>query len=172
MRPHPTTQRGFTVIELMAVVVIVGILIAIGAPNLQDFVVRSRVKTASTDLHFALTFARSEAVKRNAQIDVVPVNASDWSQGWSVRSGGTTLSQYQAYENVTFTSRDATCTAAAAAPTVSFAGTGRSTSATGNCFVLTATNRPTIPARCVMISPSGRPNVRFDKDADPSDGCV
>jgi type IV fimbrial biogenesis protein FimT len=167
-------QRGFTIIELMTVVVIVGILATIGAPSLRDFVIRNRVKTASTDLHFTLTFARSEAVKRNAQVDVVPVSTSDWSQGWSVRVNGTTdnLASYQAYENVTFAARDATCTSAAAVSTVSFLGTGRTTSANGNCFVLTATGYATIRARCIMISPSGRPNVRFDNDADPSDGCA
>lgn len=163
---------GFTIIELMTVIVIVGILATFAAPNLREMVFRTRVKTAASDLHTSLMFARSEAVKRNATIDVVPTGG-DWAQGWTVQVSGpaTVLMTFESYDSIAVEARDAgTCAVAGATATVSFAGTGRS-SATDSCLVFSVTGFAAIPVRCVVISPSGRPSVLLDKDSDSTDGC-
>ena len=167
--------RGFTIIELMIVMVIVGVLATIAAPSMRDIVVRTRLKTAASDLHVSLTFARSEAIKRNNTISVIPANAADWSRGWRVEFAGPpiqVLARQDAYQEIAFATTDA-ANAAIALASLSFAGTGRC--AIANCpgvaFVLTAANSPTIRARCVILDPSGRAAVRTDRDGNPANGC-
>jgi type IV pilus assembly protein PilE len=51
MRPNPFDKtRGFTLIEIMIVVLIVAILTAIAIPSYQDYVIRSRITQAISGL--------------------------------------------------------------------------------------------------------------------------
>ena len=168
------SAAGFTIIELMIVLVIVAVMVSLAGPNVRDLIVRIRLKTAASDLHTSLTLARSEAIKRNAGIQVVPVSAANWALGWSVRvqASGDVLSQQQSYPSVTFVSTNAAY-AATAVPSVTFSGTGRETGSAGAgvAFVIQSTEHPQIKARCVVLDPSGRPAVRQDADTNPANGC-
>lgn len=169
-----TRSPGFTIIELMIVLVMIGVMVAIAAPSMRDLVVRMRVKGAASDLHTSLVLARSEAIKRNAGMQLVPVNAADWALGWSVRvqASGVVLTRQEAFPNVTFTTANAAYTATAV-PTVNFSGTGRETGSAGAgiAFVLSSATFANIQARCVTLDPSGRPAVRQDRDFNAANGC-
>ncbi len=166
--------QGFTIIELMAVMVVVAILATLAAPNLREMIARVRLKTAAGDLHTSLFYARSEAIKRNAGVTIVPVDATDWSKGWSVQiqAGGTVLARQDPYPQIAVSTRNAAYVATSV-PSVIFSGSGRETGGggAGIAFVFTSPQSPTSPARCVVLDPSGRPKVSQDGNGDPSDGC-
>jgi type IV fimbrial biogenesis protein FimT len=80
----PRRASGFTLIELMVVLAIIVILGAAAAPSFSAMIANQRARAASTDLYAALTLARSEAIKRNLPVSLVPVSADNWSAGWRI----------------------------------------------------------------------------------------
>ncbi len=64
----PMNQKGFSLIELMIVVAIVGVLAAIGIPAYQDHVIRSQVSSAVMELA-----AGQVGVDNNKAIRVKPL---------------------------------------------------------------------------------------------------
>jgi len=73
-------QGGFTLIELMFTIVIVGVLLALSGPNLRDFMRNSRITSSANDLLGDLHVARTEAIKRRQTVTLCAssnANASD-----------------------------------------------------------------------------------------------
>lgn len=79
-----TTQKAFTLYELMITLAIVGVGLAVGVPNFQQYTANSRMTTTANDLHAALHLARSEAPRAKADITVC---ASSDSMGAATCSG-------------------------------------------------------------------------------------
>ena len=163
-------NTGFTLIELLIVVTILGVLAAVGTPSLQFLIANYRLKTAATDLHTTFILTRSEAVKRNDSVTITPASTSDWSLGWTVQIGSEVLATQDPYQNLNFSPRNAAY-GSKTVNSVTFNGTGRENSTDGVAFVITSSSLSTLPARCVILDPSGRPAVRADKDNDSADGC-
>jgi type IV fimbrial biogenesis protein FimT len=63
-------QRGFTLIELMITLAVMGVLVTLAAPSFYDFILMQRLKAASQQFVTDMQFARSEAAARNQPVRV------------------------------------------------------------------------------------------------------
>jgi type IV fimbrial biogenesis protein FimT len=78
-------NRGFTLVELMIGVVIVAVLLGVAAPSFRSFILDQQLRATTADLRIAVTRARSEAVKRNRVVQLLP-SAGGWNSGWRIPS--------------------------------------------------------------------------------------
>ena len=145
-------QRGFSLVEVMVVIAIMGIVAAIAAPNMAAMIRTQRLKTAAFDMFSSLSFARSEAIKRNTVVRIQPVDPANWVFGWRVTDSNNNLLRdqtgwAQATETPTFN--------IAGPAVVSFNSAGRLTSPEG-VFALTSSAVDASKHRCVTVELSGR----------------
>ncbi len=151
------TCNGFTLLELLVVITILGILSAIAVPSLSSFAANQRIKSVSYDLMSAFVGARSEAMKRNASVTVTPTTASsvtNWQNGWAAASGGTTLNQHAALSGMTVVCKSGTAVVTTC-PTLTYNSSGRLSGTTAPAIQVTGTS--SIYVRCITIDLSGRP---------------
>lgn len=60
--------KGFTLIELMVTIAVAAILVGIAIPSFRNLIVSNRLNTLATEMVDAVSFARSESVKRNSPV--------------------------------------------------------------------------------------------------------
>ena len=58
-------ERGFSLIELLVVIVLLGLVVMVGMPAMQDWLERYRVRTAAQSLAADMQLQRMRAVSRN-----------------------------------------------------------------------------------------------------------
>jgi type IV fimbrial biogenesis protein FimT len=163
-------QIGFTLIELMVAVSVVGVLIAVGLPAMREMRLNQEVRTAASDFHLGLLLARSEAIKRNTNVDMA--YNTNWEGGWDVEvAGGSPVIRTQdAFANIDIDCDVDNDGSADICPSqVRFNRTGRPTSFVD--FWIYVNGNAQVSPRCVRISLSGVPKVILDNDFDPTNGC-
>lgn len=144
---------GFTLVELMVTITVLGVLLGIALPAFRDFILDQRVKNASFELNTTLQYARSEAVKRNDSAVIEPVSGN-WANGYAVTVGSSTLKNVSSLDGITVTGP----------AEVRFRGDGRTSLGGESSFVLGITPARTgVSSRCISLDASGLPiNVLGD----------
>lgn len=143
-RAAARAARGFTVVELMIVVSVVAILASIAGPSFREIVAAQRVRSAASALGEALWLARSEALKRNAEVGFGFDNVGN---GWAIQSGGVTLHTQDALPGV-----------ASGAASFAFNAYGRLSTRDGVPLEIGVPD--TAAKRCVAVTSTGHASTR------------
>lgn len=84
-------KRGFTLIEILITILVLVIVMTIAIPSFNAVIQNNVTISASNDMIIALNYARSEAIKRAANVSLCPAAdqtfsscGNDWNQGWIV----------------------------------------------------------------------------------------
>lgn len=80
--------RGFTLIELMIVIAIIGLTTALAAPALRSWSANSQVQTAASSLATNLRMAQAEAVRSYQPVVFYRTNDSTCSAASTANAGG------------------------------------------------------------------------------------
>ena len=138
----------------------------VAVPALTDLVRDQRIKTAGFDVYASLIFARSEAIKRSAAVDICPTvaGAGNWASGWQVQLSpcGAALKKQDPINGISISGP---------AAAFSYQRDGRIAGNAPPTFVLWSPQNTAVTARCVQVDLSGRPTIKVDTNHDPDDGC-
>lgn len=158
---------GFTLVELVTVVVIVGVIAALAAPSMAELIRSQRIKGAASDLMETLLFARSEAVKRNANVSINAATVggtTSWNNGWSVSyddAGSTVTPRSESkLDQLTVAANPTSVTS------VTFGGGGRA-DVTAN-FTVESVPQSNNSTRCVEVRPDGVPRAWLERSGNHS----
>ena len=84
-------SSGFTLLELIITVGIIGVVTAIAIPSMRTYVQNDRLTSQINTLVSHLSYARSEAITQSVQVSVCASNdatncsgANNWAIGWIV----------------------------------------------------------------------------------------
>lgn len=167
--------RGFSLLELITALAIAGILMSLAAPAYMGYVANSRICATAQSFNSGLQLARTEAIRRNVNVDFVLTNdtapsqastASNLGRGWVVRTTdgvtfieGKQLNEGGSSQNVVNDSNNDGTANAGAVSTITFNGMGMTTLPAGVAFTFTnpnggacATATQTAPMRCLNIA--------------------
>lgn len=84
-----TSQSGFTLTELLIVMVILGVLASLAAPSFKAILVNTRIRATASAINDGLQLARAEAIRLNERVRFTL--AAD--AGWTVETNGNVVLQ-------------------------------------------------------------------------------
>ena len=173
LRGQSTSRvKGFTLVELMIVLVVAAVLLSIAAPGFRSLLERNRLQAASSNLFSSLMLARSEALKRNQLVWVckgaTACSTADegvWEGGWIVHMDPNYPSNFDPNNIIATrqplksgdTLRVYDLSAGDDSNTINFRPDGSASGETR--FVLCNSDADTTTAREVRIGATGRPRI-------------
>ncbi len=83
------SQKGFTVVELMVVMVVALIILTVGVPAYSSMIHKNRLSTTVNDFSVFLQISRSYAIQANRSVTISPVDPAaddEWGKGAVARN--------------------------------------------------------------------------------------
>lgn len=179
------TQQGLTLVELMVTLAVAIILVAVGMPLFSGVAANNRAATQANMFLTAFKLARSEAIKRAAEVSVCALDVSAsppdcgtnsaWSDGLLVFSDSGTVGTVDGGDELIRAFENATsgATASTTGAVVRFLAQGQvdqtnltanaACSSSGTCIELGMSGASSTQVRCVYVMQSGQ--VRLDRGA-------
>ena len=89
---RPSRAGGFTIIELMVTVTVLGIVLMIGLPNLSAWLQNTQIRNSAEAMVAGLQLARAEALRRNRQVHFYIVDSLEATCGVATTGGNWVVS--------------------------------------------------------------------------------
>lgn len=154
-----SVRKGFTLLELMIVIVIVAVLSVLAYPSFSRLILKHRAQDAASEVFTSLFKARSAALRRVDRVTMRPLSGTAWSGGWKIMDSSNNIldehSQPLANVSASFSG---------GSPIV-YTSTGRISSAAPT-FTMTATNGNYTCTYTVEVDATGRPYETSFKDTN------
>jgi type IV fimbrial biogenesis protein FimT len=169
MQSQLRPSAGFTLIELMVTLAVAAVLLGLAVPAFNDLVRQRDMMARINDMVVAVSYARSEAIRRGARVSLQAVDASDedneWGAGYCVvvGAGGSCapadpedlLRTFEGFDDATFDGVDGLADAA----TVTFNGRGLPDLDDAGSIRLCSNDDTVDPGRVMNVSRTGRADV-------------
>jgi type IV fimbrial biogenesis protein FimT len=184
MLTRPNSARGFTLVELMIGIALMGILIAVGLPSFGTWLANLRVRNSAESIQNGLQLARGEAVRRNRMVQFVLTNTAPTQANvnvvvedvngtnWMVRvfeSGGVYLAS-DFIQGRAGSEGSSDVTLASTLPSITFTGLGRLSIA--GVVQIDLTNASTDRPLRLVVDTGGLIRMCDPKVSDPTDPRV
>lgn len=163
MSDRPNTS-GFTIVELMVTLAVAAVLIGFALPAFNDFVRQRTMAARINDFVLAVTYARSEAVRRGINVSIqslVDDTDSEWGGGYCVVVGASdcddaddVLRSFGPLDGVTFNAIGGLDDV----QRLTFNSRGMLANAAAGRIELCSTDDTVDPGRAIDLTATGRPD--------------
>lgn len=183
LRMYNKTQAGFTLLEMIAVIVIAAIMVTMAIPSLATFIKNNRMTTQINDFVATANIARMEAIKRGQRVVVCKstdtntcIATGRWDQGWIAFVDANTDGTHDAAEDI-ISSHDALVSGSTftgydeVANTFYFNANGSSNLTGYGEMVLCDDRKNTSISKAITLNPVGRVETINASEAAATHQC-